>query len=82
MKGIIKVGYRKFVMPLDDAIEVMRALSNAEVYDTEYHKELKLDLSYIGNAGQMMDISLNLLSDDDYAVAKMRGQKPTDTNQF
>ena len=76
MKGIIKVGYRKFVMPLDDAVQVIQALSNAEVYDTEYHKELKLDLSYIGNAGQMMDISLNLLSDDDYAVAKMRGPKP------
>ena len=82
MKGIIKVGYRKFVMPLDDAVQVIKALSNAEVYDTEYHKELKLDLSYTGNAGQMMDISLNLLSDDDYAVAKMRGQKPSDTNQF
>ena len=82
MKGIIKVGYRRFVMPLDDAIGVIQMLSNAEVYDTEYHKESKQDLSYIGHAGHMMDISLNLLSDDDYAVAKMRGQKPTDTNQF
>ena len=63
-------------MPLDDGIRVMQQLSEAEVYDTEYDKDTKMDLSYIGHAGQVMDIQLNLLSDDDYAVAKMRGNKP------
>ena len=65
-------------MPLDDAIKIMHHLTEAEVYETDYDRDLKMDLSYIGQAGQTMDITLNLLSDDDYAVAKMRGQKPAD----
>ena len=78
MKAVVKFGYKKFVMPLDDGIKLMHLLSEAETYDTDYDRELKMDLSYIGQAGQTMDITLNLLSDDDYAVAKMRGQKPAD----
>lgn len=82
MKAIVKFGYMKYVMPLDDGIQLIKTLSKCEVFDTEYDRELKMDLSYIGRAGQPMDITLNLLSDDDYAVAKMRGQKPTEKVPF
>ena len=74
MKAVISFGYKRFVVPLDDGLKMMQLLHEAEVYDTAYEDQGQV--SYIGNAGHTMDIALNLLSDDDYAVAKMRGQKP------
>ena len=75
MKAIVKIGYDDIIMPFDDAIVLIRTFENAEKTEDVWNSETKVHDRYIG--GSLPRIKLELITDDDYAVAKMRGLKPT-----
>ena len=74
MKAIVRFGYEEFVLPLDDALVLFRTLEHAEKTEECWNSNTKEHERYIG--GKTPKLRVELLSDDDYAVAKMRGSKP------
>lgn len=74
MKAIIKFGYEEFVLPLEDALVLFRTFENAERTDEVWNSDTKEHERYIG--GKTPKLRVELFSDDEYAVAKMRGPKP------
>ena len=74
MKAIFKWGYDELIMPFEDAVVLIRTLENAEFTEDTWDSELKEHVRFIG--GKSPKFKLELLSDDEYAVAKMRGAKP------
>jgi hypothetical protein len=38
MKAIIKLGYKDYVLNVEDAVKIMELLENAERYETQYHR--------------------------------------------
>lgn len=75
MKALVSLGYRKYVMPFEDAVVLIRALENVESFETAYEPSVGQVL-YIDNV-KPLDVSMEMITDDQYAVAKMRGKKPT-----
>lgn len=74
MKALVKFGYDEFIMPLDDALVLFRTFENAELTEESWNSNTKSSDRYIG--GKAPRLEVKLFSDDDYAVAKMRGPKP------
>ena len=74
MKAIVRFGYEEFVLPLDDALVLFRTLEHAEKTEECWNSNTKEQERYIG--GKTPKLRVELFSDDEYAVAKMRGPKP------
>lgn len=74
MKAIVRFGYDEFILPLDDALVLFRTLENAEKTEESWNSNTKEHERYIG--GNAPKLRVELFSDDEYAVAKMRGAKP------
>lgn len=74
MKALVEIGYEKYVMPFDDAVVLIRTLENME----------RVESTYISGQGTVLyikldgtpPISLTCMTDEQYAVMKMRGPKP------
>ena len=72
MKAKVMLGYAHMIMSLEDATVLIRTLENVELYETDYVSGQGSVLYLKPGAPQ---IEVSLLTDDDYAVAKMRGPK-------
>ena len=80
-KIIISMGYRKFVVDSDKALKVVELLHDAEMYETKYHSAANGADSYnshhvYDNDDSTSNISIELMPEAMYAVAKLAG-KPT-----
>lgn len=79
MKATLHMGYScRLILDVEDAVEVLKRINEAQVYETEYRSG-QGELLYIG--GKSPDITLKLISDEEYAVGRMRGEK-RDENPF
>ena len=73
MKALVKLGYGvDWIMPFEDAVVLVRTLEHAEGYAKKYD-----------NGGEQLyvtpntvRIGLECITDEQYAVAKMRGEVP------
>lgn len=84
MKAVISgLGYRDYVMDLDDAVAFIKALEGAEQYRTKYHHAVEATPTTEGRKayttkhvwrGELENISLRLLSADDYRAGKLLGE--------
>ena len=74
MKALVDISYCKMIMDLEDVCVLIRTLEKAEVYETDY---VSGQGAVIYLTHKAPDVSIAMLTDDDYAVAKMRGPKPT-----
>lgn len=73
MKALVKLGYgAPFLLPFEDAVVLIRTLEKAEGYKKHYEHG-KEQLYVMPNQAE---ITLECLTDDQYAVAKMRGEVP------
>lgn len=75
MKALIELGYDKYIMPFEDAVVLIRTLENVERIESEYISG-QGQVYYIKTDGRPMNATLQCISDDEYAVIKMRGPKP------
>lgn len=75
MKALVEIGYDKYVMPFEDAVVLLRTMENMERLEADYISG-QGQVYYIKTDGRPMGAALQCLSDDDYAVIKMRGAKP------
>jgi hypothetical protein len=73
VKALVKLGYgAQFLLPFDDAVVLIRTLEKAEGYKKHYDGG-KEELYVLPNH---VEITLDCLTDDQYAIAKMRGEVP------
>ena len=80
MKAIVKLGYKDYVLNVEDAVKIMELLENAERYETQYHRgaeESETGESY--NSHHIYDEieddrALQLMSDKTYRIAKLAGK--------
>lgn len=76
MKARVRIGYHDYVMDLDDAVVLIKT----------YEKMIPLESEYISGQGQVwyvkdaqdIDIQIIPMTDDQFAVIKMRGMKSSE----
>jgi hypothetical protein len=76
MKARVRIGYHDYVMDLDDAVVLIKT----------YEKMIPLESEYVSGQGnvwyikdaQEVAISLTPMTDDQFAVIKMRGKKSSE----
>ena len=82
--AIVRLDYKNYIMPVDTAIAVVQALTDAEIYLVKY---IPTDKRLPGGLDQTHHIwtepagisrSIDFISDDLYHLAKLAG-KPDDT---
>ena len=77
-KAIVSIGYKQYVMNLDEAFVVAQALAEAERYDTKYHSDEKTSTQHIYAQDGKETINIRLISDVAYQVFKLAGEPDKD----
>jgi hypothetical protein len=79
-KIVIAIGYRNYVMDTKDAIVVAEALAKAEMYDTKYKSKEGggTQLFIWEQSHEDSTISMNIISDSLYRMAKLAGKPNKD----
>jgi hypothetical protein len=74
LMATIGVGYRVYVMPVDDAVAIAKALAVAEIYDTKYRpKEDGGTTHHVYPQEQQNLPTVQLVSYETYRMAKLAG---------
>ena len=76
MKALVELGYNKYVMPFEDAVVLLRTLENVEQLESEYISGQGQVYYIKDNVGLPLEAAVHCMTDDEYAVLKMRGPKP------
>jgi len=76
MKGILLLGYKKYVMDAVKAVEILQMLEGCELYETKYRKaEDGGTTTHIYDDALANDTQvLELLTDAAYRMAKLAGR--------
>ena len=80
MKGIIKIGWKEDVMELDEALELIQKLQEAERFEeyTEYKSKEKT--YHVWSEGiESVRASVEVLTDSGYRAAKLLGKHEKST---
>lgn len=77
MKALVELGYNKYVMPFEDAVVLLRTLENVEQLESEYVSGQGQVYYLRDKVGLPLEAALQCLTEDEYAVIKMRGAKPS-----
>jgi hypothetical protein len=67
---VLELGYKNFVLPTADAVQILQLLEKAEVYENKYEGG---EYSHYVFANDQL-ISAKLLGDDLYRMAKLAGK--------
>jgi uncharacterized metal-binding protein len=77
-KAVVEIGYRKLVLPLAKAVQVVDLLGDAEIYETAYHKDEVNDKSvkthHIFGVDIDNSIQMHIISDVEYSKYKLAGK--------
>ena len=79
MKAKLRLGYLDFVIDHDKAIQILTLLDEAELYDSQYQKDVGMGAStthYVYQNDDVKTHSLELIPDKLYKMWKLAG-KPT-----
>lgn len=75
LMATVSIGYKTYVMPVDEAVAVAKALATAEVYDTKYRgKEEGGTTHHVYPQQQQSLPSVQLMSYETYRMAKLAGE--------
>lgn len=74
LMATICVGYKTYVMPVDDAVAVAKALATAQLYDTKYRNEADGGTTHHIFDQDLRNLpSVQLMSYEAYRLAKLAG---------
>jgi len=77
LMATVNVGYRQYVMPVDDAVALAKAIASAEIYDTKYRpKEEGGTTHHVYPQEQQALPAVQLMSYEAYRMAKLAGKPP------
>jgi hypothetical protein len=67
---VIELGYRNFVLPTSDAVQILQLLEKAEIYENKYDDGAYTHHVYAND----QPIAAKLIGDDLYRMAKLAGK--------
>lgn len=67
---VLELGYRNFVLPTADAVQILQLLEKAEIYENKYEGGEYTHHVYVND----QPIAAKLLGDDLYRMAKLAGR--------
>jgi len=74
LMATVSIGYKTYVMPVDEAVAVAKALATAESYDTKYRPKEEGDTTHHVYAQKQQNLpSVQLMSYETYRMAKLAG---------
>jgi hypothetical protein len=75
LMATIGIGYKVYVMPVDDAVAIAKALATAEIYDSKYRPLEDGGTTYHVYAQEQQNLpSVQIVSYETYRMAKMAGK--------
>jgi len=78
-KAILKLNYREYVMPTEDALHILDLISKAERYETTYARDSRTKTYHVYDIPlEEKTENLEIVADDLYRMAKLAG-RPTKT---
>lgn len=74
-KVCVNIGYKKYVMEVEDAMQFTALLANSEEYEEVSRREAEGGITYhVYDIGAGVGFSMNLISDSLYQMAKLAGK--------
>jgi hypothetical protein len=74
LMATINVGYKQYIMPVEDAVAVAKALATAEIYDTKYRPKEEGGSTHHVYAQEQPNLpTVQLVSYEHYRMAKLAG---------
>ena len=71
----VTIGYKRYVMKIEDAVQFTELLSNAELYEEVHHKEADGGPTHhVYDVGVAEGFSMHLISGSLYQMAKLAGK--------
>ncbi len=75
LMATIGIGYKVYVMPVDDAVAIAKALATAEIYDSKYRREEDGGTTYHVYPQEKQNLpSVQIVSYETYRMAKLAGK--------
>lgn len=75
LMATVSIGYRTYVMPVDEAVAIAKALATAEIYNTTYRsKDEGGTTHHVYPQDQQTLPSVQLMSYETYRMAKLAGE--------
>jgi hypothetical protein len=75
LMAVVGVGYRQYIMPVDEAVALAKTMATAEIYDTQYRP---LDAGgtthHVFPQEQQNLPTVQLMSYETYRMAKLAGK--------
>ena len=77
LMATINVGYKQYIMPVDEAVAIAKALATAEIYEPKYRpKEEGGTTLHVYPQDQQHLPAVQLVSYETYRMAKLAGKPP------
>lgn len=77
LMAIVGVGYRQYIMPVDEAVALAKTMARAEIYDSKYRpKEEGGTTLHVYTQDQQHLPTVQLVSYETYRMAKLAGKPP------
>ena len=74
LMATVHVGYRQYIMPVDEALALAKTIATAEIYDTKYRpKEEGGSTHHVYAQEQQALPTVQLVSYEHYRMAKLAG---------
>lgn len=71
--AVVEVGYKRYVLPLPDAVKLLGLLSAACIWEDKYHSESKTTTKHI-YPQEDTAFYFRAITDDTYRIAKLAGK--------
>ena len=75
LMAIVGVGYRQYIMPVDEALVLAKTIATAEIYDTKYRPKEDGGTTHHVYAPEQPNLpNVQLMSYETYRMAKLAGK--------
>ena len=74
MKAIFKLGWREYVLEVEEAASMLEILMKAERYEKHYDRDTEIHTYHVWRDVDSMEHELTLITEDRYRAAKLVGK--------
>jgi transposase len=74
LMATVNIGYKTYIMPVDEAVALAKTISTAEIYDTKYRSKEEGGSTHHVYAQEQQNLpTVQLVSYEHYRMAKLAG---------
>ena len=78
MKGIVKIGYREYIMPIELALSIMEQVQSCERFVERRDHDTNQTTFHVWDEASSHKLNLETLTDHAYRTAKLLGRHEDD----